>query len=137
MPETRVILKNCGVVDPLSIDSYIENDGFVGLDKALKMSPTDVIEEIKKSGLRGRGGAGFPTGIKWDMTGKAPGDEKYVLCNADEGEVGTFKDRYIIENDPFSLVEGVADAVCSTRGARPGRFFCVTGIGTLIGCLLK
>ena len=110
MPETRVILKNCGVIDPVSIDSYIKNDGFVGLDKALKMSQTDVIEEIKNSGLRGRGGAGFPTGLKWDLTYKAEGDEKYVLCNADEGEVGTFKDRYIIENDPFSLIEGVAIA---------------------------
>jgi NADH:ubiquinone oxidoreductase subunit F (NADH-binding) len=110
MPEKRVILKNCGVVDPASIESYIANDGFKALENAIKISPTDVIEEIKKSGLRGRGGAGFPTGIKWEMTGKSPGDEKYVLCNADEGEVGTFKDRYIIQNDPFSLVEGVAIA---------------------------
>jgi NADH-quinone oxidoreductase subunit F len=107
MPEKRVVLKNCEVIDPSSIESYIKNNGFVGLDKALKMTPTDVIEELKKSGLRGSGGAGFPTGIKWELTNKAQGDEKYVLCNADEGEVGTFKDRYIIENDPFSLIEGV------------------------------
>lgn len=110
MSEKRVVLKNCEVVDPSSIDSYIKNDGFVGLDKALKMTQTEVIDELKKSGLRGRGGAGFPTGIKWELTNKASGDEKYVLCNADEGEVGTFKDRYIIENDPFSLIEGVAIA---------------------------
>jgi NADH:ubiquinone oxidoreductase subunit F (NADH-binding) len=110
MPEKRVVLKNCGVVDPKSIDSYIANDGFSALDKAESMTPMEVIDEIKKSGLRGRGGAGFPTGLKWEMTNKALGDEKYVLCNADEGEVGTFKDRYIIQNDPFSLVEGIAIA---------------------------
>jgi len=110
MPEKQVVLKNCDVVDPKSIDSYLANDGFVALDKAVNMTPAEVIDEIKKSGLRGRGGAGFPTGIKWEMTNKAPGDEKYVLCNADEGEVGTFKDRYIIQNDPFSLVEGIAIA---------------------------
>jgi len=104
MPEKRVVLKNCDVVDPKSIDSYLANDGFVALDKAVNITPAEVIDEIKKSGLRGRGGAGFPTGLKWEMTNKAPGDEKYVLCNADEGEVGTFKDRYIIQNDPFSLV---------------------------------
>jgi NADH:ubiquinone oxidoreductase subunit F (NADH-binding) len=110
MPEKRVVLKNCDVVDPKSIDSYLANDGFVALDKAVNITPAEVIDEIKKSGLRGRGGAGFPTGLKWEMTNKAPGDEKYVLCNADEGEVGTFKDRYIIQNDPFSLVEGIAIA---------------------------
>jgi len=110
MPEKRVVLKNCGVVDPKNIDSYLANDGFSALDKAVSMTPMEVIDEIKKSGLRGRGGAGFPTGLKWEMTNKAPGDEKYVLCNADEGEVGTFKDRYIIQNDPFSLVEGIAIA---------------------------
>jgi NADH:ubiquinone oxidoreductase subunit F (NADH-binding) len=110
MPEKRVVLKNCDVVDPKSIDSYLANDGFVALDKAVNMTPAEVIDEIKKSGLRGRGGAGFPTGLKWEMTNKTPGDEKYVLCNADEGEVGTFKDRYIIQNDPFSFVEGIAIA---------------------------
>ena len=110
MPEKRIVLKNCGVVDPKSIDNYLANDGFVALNKAVSITPAEVIDEIKKSGLRGRGGAGFPTGVKWEMTNKALGDEKYVLCNADEGEVGTFKDRYIIQNDPFSLVEGIAIA---------------------------
>ena len=110
MPEKRVVLKNCGVVDPGNIDSYLANGGFAALDKTISMTPADVIDELKKSGLRGRGGAGFPTGLKWEMTNKATGDEKYVLCNADEGEVGTFKDRYIIQNDPFSLVEGIAIA---------------------------
>ncbi|MGB9598138.1 MAG: complex I 51 kDa subunit family protein, partial [Candidatus Poribacteria bacterium] len=117
MPEKRVVLKNCGIVDPRSLESYIKNDGFKALENALKVTPTDVIEEIKRSGLRGRGGAGFPTGIKWEMTNKSVSDEKYVLCNADEGEVGTFKDRYIIENDPFSLIEGIAIA-CYAVGAK-------------------
>ena len=117
MPEKRVVLKNCGVVDPGNIDSYLANGGFVALDKTISMTPADVIDELKKSGLRGRGGAGFPTGLKWEMTNKATGDEKYVLCNADEGEVGTFKDRYIIQNDPFSLVEGIAIAAY-TVGAK-------------------
>ncbi len=111
MPEKRVVLKNCGVIDPKDIDSYIANDGFSALDKALQnMTPLEVIEEIKNSGLRGRGGAGFPTGLKWDLASKAPGDEKYVICNADEGEVGTFKDRYALEGDPFSLIEAIAIA---------------------------
>lgn len=117
MPEKRVVLKNCGIVDPNNIDSYIVNDGFKALKKALEeMTPADVIQEIKDSGLRGRGGAGFPTGLKWDLTSKSEGYIKYVLCNADEGEVGTFKDRYIMENDPYSLVEGIAIA-CYAVGA--------------------
>ena len=111
MPEQKIVLKNCGVIDPFDIDSYIQQDGFKALTKALSaMTPEQVITEIKTSGLRGRGGAGFPTGMKWDSARQSPGDEKYVLCNADEGEVGTFKDRYIIENDPFSLVEAIAIA---------------------------
>lgn len=111
MPEKRVVLKNCGVIDPRDIDSYIASDGFRALDKALQnMTPLEVIEEIKSSGLRGRGGAGFPTGLKWDLASKAPGDEKYVICNADEGEVGTFKDRYTLEGDPFSPIEAIAIA---------------------------
>ena len=111
MPEKRVVLKNCGVIDPSDIATYLDRDGFRALGKAQReMSPEQVIGEIKASGLRGRGGAGFPTGLKWELTRKAAGDEKYVICNADEGEVGTFKDRYIIENDPFTLVEGIAIA---------------------------
>jgi NADH:ubiquinone oxidoreductase subunit F (NADH-binding) len=110
VPEKRVVLANCGVIDPQDIASYIERDGFRALKKALKLPPEKVIEEIKASGLRGRGGAGFPCGLKWELAGKAPGDEKYVICNADEGEVGTFKDRHILENDPFSLIEGIAIA---------------------------
>jgi len=110
VPEKRVVLANCGVIDPKDIASYIDRDGFKALKKALRLPVEQVIGEIKASGLRGRGGAGFPCGLKWDLASKAKGDEKYVICNADEGEVGTFKDRYILENDPFSLIEGIAIA---------------------------
>jgi len=111
MPEKRVVLKNCGIIDPEDIVSYIANDGFNALDKVLKeMAPAEVIEEINDSGLRGRGGAGFPTGLKWGFASKAEGDEKYVICNADEGEVGTFKDRYTLEGDPFTPIEAIAIA---------------------------
>jgi len=111
MPEKRVVLKNCGGIDPRRIESFLDNDGFKALTKARnEMTPESVIETIKASGLRGRGGAGFPCGLKWELASKAPGNERFVICNADEGEVGTFKDRYILENDPFSLVEGIAIA---------------------------
>ncbi|MFC2070938.1 NADH-quinone oxidoreductase subunit F [Chloroflexota bacterium] len=111
MSEKRIVLKNCGVINPEDIASYIENDGFRALEKAInEMTPEQVIEQVKASGLRGRGGAGFPCGLKWEMVRNAAGDEKYIVCNADEGEVGTFKDRYILTNDPFSLVEGIAIA---------------------------
>jgi len=110
MPEKRVVLKNCGVINPEDIASYLAVDGFKALKKALKLTSQQVIDEVKASGLRGRGGAGFPCGLKWELASKAQGDEKYVICNADEGEVGTFKDRYILENDPFSLIEGIAIA---------------------------
>jgi len=111
VPEKRIVLRNCGVTDPRLITAYLDRDGFKALKKALdEMSPEQIIEEIKASGLRGRGGAGFPCGLKWELAGKARGDRKYVICNADEGEVGTFKDRYILENDPFTLVEAMAIA---------------------------
>jgi len=110
VPEKRILLKNCGEIDPGQIASYEKKGGFKALDKAREMSPEEVIEEVKASGLRGRGGAGFPCGVKWELARKTPGREKILICNADEGEVGTFKDRYIIQNDPFSLVEGIAIA---------------------------
>ena len=110
MPEKRIVLRNCGIIDPKDINTYIARDGFRGLDRALSMIPEQVIAELKASGLRGRGGAGFPVGIKLEGARNAPGDEKFVVCNADEGEVGTFKDRYLIQNDPFTLIEGVAIA---------------------------
>lgn len=109
MPEKRIVLKNCGVINPKDINSYLSKDGFKALKKALKeMTPQQVIEEVKKSGLRGRGGAGFPTGLKWELANRSPKQERFVICNADEGEVGTFKDRYIIQGDPFTLIEGIA-----------------------------
>jgi NADH:ubiquinone oxidoreductase subunit F (NADH-binding) len=111
MPESRVLLKNCEVIDPRDIGSYLKKDGFKALAKARnEMTPKKVIEEVKASGLRGRGGAGFPCGAKWELAAKSKGDEKFLICNADEGEVGTFKDRYILEHDPFSVLEGMAIA---------------------------
>ena len=110
MSEKRILLKNCGEIDPGQIASYEKKGGFKALGKARDMSPEEVIEEVKSSGLRGRGGAGFSCGVKWELARKSPGKEKVLICNADEGEVGTFKDRYLIQNDPFSLVEGIAIA---------------------------
>jgi len=111
VPQERVVLKNCGVIDPKNIITFLDADGFQALNKARQeMTPEEVINEVKVSGLRGRGGAGFPCGIKWEGARNSPADDKYVICNADEGEVGTFKDRYILENDPFSLIEGLAIA---------------------------
>ena len=105
--QTRVALRNCGVIDPTSIDDYINHDGYKALDKALKMSPEEVIEEIKTSGLAGRGGAGFPTWFKWDAARKAEGTQKHIICNADEGDPGAFMDRAVIESDPHALIEGM------------------------------
>lgn len=105
--QKRVVLENSGVIDPEKIEEYIARNGYAALEKALSLTPEEVIAEIKKSGLRGRGGAGFPTGIKWESARKAPGQEKYIICNADEGEPGTFKDRLILEGDPHKLIEGI------------------------------
>jgi NADH-quinone oxidoreductase subunit F len=110
MPEKRVVLENCERIDPRDIATHLERDGFKALKEAHTMPPDEVVAEVKASGLMGRGGAGFPCGLKWELARKAPGDEKFVICNADEGEVGTFKDRYILEHDPFSLIEAVAIA---------------------------
>ncbi len=108
MAEMRIVLHNCGVIDPREISTYLAQGGFRALERAMKeMSPGQVVEEIKKSGLRGRGGAGFPTGLKWEFASKASGREKFVICNADEGEVGAFKDRFILERDPFTLIEAM------------------------------
>ncbi|MDP2726894.1 MAG: NADH-ubiquinone oxidoreductase-F iron-sulfur binding region domain-containing protein, partial [Dehalococcoidia bacterium] len=115
--EQRIVLQHCGFINPLDIGTWCSRGGFQGLAKARAIAPAQVVDIVKQSGLRGRGGAGFPVGLKWDMTGKAPGAEKYVLCNADEGEVGTFKDRYVLEHDPFTLIEGIAVA-CYAVGAR-------------------
>lgn len=106
-PQVRLITENCGTIDPRDIDQYIANDGFEGLKKALSMKPEDVIEEVKGSGLRGRGGAGFPTGLKWDFCRGAKGSPKYLICNADEGDPGAFMDRSVLEGDPYRVLEGI------------------------------
>ncbi len=108
--QTRIVLENCGVINPESIEEYIARDGYFGLAKALTMPQTEVIETIKKSGLRGRGGAGFPTGLKWEFTYKAQGSPKYIVINADEGDPGAFMDRSTIEGDPHRVLEGMAIA---------------------------
>ena len=106
--QQRIALKNCGIIDPENIDEYIAFDGYKALEKVLfEMSQDDVINEITESGLRGRGGAGFPTGKKWYFTKIAEGDQKYVVCNADEGDPGAFMDRSILEGDPHSVVEAM------------------------------
>ncbi len=118
--QNRISLRNCGIINPESLEEYRERDGYKALEKALKeMTPEDVIEEVLKSGLRGRGGAGFPTGLKWRFTRQNPGDKKYIVCNADEGDPGAFMDRSIIEGDPHAIVEGMllaAYAVGSNEG---------------------
>ncbi len=115
-----IALRNRGLIDPGKIEEYIANDGYRALAKVLtSMTPDEVIEEIKDSGLRGRGGAGFPTGRKWESCQKAPGDIRYVICNADEGDPGAFMDRSIIEADPHAIIEGMAIgayAVGSSQG---------------------
>ena len=106
--QKRIALKNCGIIDPENIDEYIAFDGYKALEKVLKeMTPEEVIKEVSDSGLRGRGGAGFPTGKKWEFTRMAKGDQKYVVCNADEGDPGAFMDRSILEGDPHSVVEAM------------------------------
>jgi NADH-quinone oxidoreductase subunit F len=106
--QPRIVLKNCGFINPESIDEYIAVGGYEAAAKALNtMKPEEVVNEMKASGLAGRGGAAFPTGLKWEFALKTPGDQKYVICNADEGEPGTFKDRLILEGDPHKLIEGM------------------------------
>ncbi|MBK6346344.1 MAG: NADH-quinone oxidoreductase subunit NuoF [Bacteroidales bacterium] len=107
--QIRIALRNCGFIDPENIDEYISRDGYEALAKCLtEMTPQQVIEEMKKSGLRGRGGGGFSTGLKWEITSKSVSDVKYVVCNADEGDPGAFMDRSILEGDPHSVIEAMA-----------------------------
>ena len=117
--QTRIVLSGCGRVDPESIDSYINAGGYNALKKALEMGADGVIEEIKKSGLRGRGGAGFPTYIKWQSARNSQSDEKYVVCNADEGDPGAFMDRAVLEGDPHRVLEGMMIAGVAV-GAQTG-----------------
>ena len=105
----RVVLKNSGIIDPESIDEYIAQDGYQALGKALtQMTPEQVVEEIKASGLRGRGGGGFPTGKKWEFACKSDDPIKYICCNADEGDPGAFMDRSVLEGDPHAVIEAMA-----------------------------
>ncbi len=116
----RVALRNCGVIDPENIEEYIAMDGYAALGKVLtEMTPEQVIEEIKKSGLRGRGGGGFPTGVKWSLCAPNKADQKYVVCNADEGDPGAFMDRSVLEGDPHCIIEAMAIAgyaIGATKG---------------------
>ena len=106
-PQVRVVLRNCGLIDPEQIDQYLAVDGYRGFMNALQTSPDDVIGVVRRAGLRGRGGAGFPTYKKWTVCRNAPGDEKYLICNADEGDPGAFMNRSLIESDPHALLEGM------------------------------
>jgi len=106
--QRRIVLRNCGIIDPESIDDYLGAGGYKALEKVLhSMSSREVIDEVTSSGLRGRGGAGFPTGVKWGFARKSPGSQKYVICNADEGDPGAFMDRSVLESDPHSVIEGM------------------------------
>jgi NADH:ubiquinone oxidoreductase subunit F (NADH-binding) len=109
MPEKRIVLKNCGRIDARDIASYLAFSGFEGWKKARKlMTPDEVVAEVKTSGLRGRGGSGYPCGLKWELAKKEKSTGRFLICNADEGEVGAFKDRYLLQHDPYSVIEGIS-----------------------------
>nr|WP_325247929.1 NADH-quinone oxidoreductase subunit NuoF [Amylibacter sp.] len=117
--QTRLTFARCGVIDPLDLDDYAAHGGLVGLRRAVHLTGAEIVAEVTESGLRGRGGAGFPTGIKWNTVLGAKADQKYIVCNADEGDSGTFADRMIMEGDPFTLIEGMiiaGMAVGATKG---------------------
>ena len=120
--QTRLTFARCGVIDPLSLEDYRAHRGLLGLERAIAMQPAAIVAEVTESGLRGRGGAGFPTGIKWKTVLEARGPRKYIVCNADEGDSGTFADRMIMEGDPFVLIEGMAIAGIAT-GATKGYIY--------------
>jgi formate dehydrogenase iron-sulfur subunit len=117
--QTRLTFARCGLTDPLSLEDYRAHGGLEGLETALGMTPSAIVAQVTESGLRGRGGAGFPTGIKWNTVLEADGPQKYIICNADEGDSGTFADRMIMEGDPFVLIEGMIIAGIAT-GATKG-----------------
>ncbi|HKM60851.1 MAG TPA: NADH-quinone oxidoreductase subunit NuoF [Acidisphaera sp.] len=117
--QTRLTFARAGITDPLSLEDYRAHDGLRGLERAVALGPAKIVEAVTQSGLRGRGGAGFPTGIKWRTVAEAPGARKFVVCNADEGDSGTYADRMVMEGDPFTLIEGMAIAgiaVGATKG---------------------
>ena len=122
--QVRIVLRNCGIINPEEIDEYVARDGYKALKKVVtEMTQDEVIEEVKVSGLRGRGGAGFPTWFKWDAAKKSKGTDKYVVCNADEGDPGAFMDRGVLEGDPHSVLEGMAIAGYA-MGANNGFIYC-------------
>jgi len=121
--QMRIVLSNCGEIDPEDIDNYIAHEGYNALKEVFDIAPEKVVDEIKKSGLRGRGGAGFPTGLKWEFCKSAESDEKYVVCNADEGDPGAFMDRSVLEGDPHSVIEGMIIAGYAI-GANEGYIYC-------------
>ncbi|MBP1747669.1 MAG: hydrogenase [Deltaproteobacteria bacterium] len=121
--QIKIVLRNCGVINPLNIEEYIARDGYMALGKALtSMTREEVVDEVLKSGLRGRGGGGFPTGLKWKFAFESPGDVKYVVCNADEGDPGAFMDRSVLEGDPHSVIEAMAIAAYAI-GAQQGYIY--------------
>ncbi|MGC1109523.1 MAG: NADH-quinone oxidoreductase subunit NuoF [Methylovirgula sp.] len=121
--QTRLTFTRCGITDPLSLEDYAAHDGWRGLKRALEIGPAAIVAEVTQSGLRGRGGAGFPTGIKWKTVADTQSDRKYIVCNADEGDSGTFADRMVMEGDPFMLIEGMAVAALAV-GATKGYVYC-------------
>ncbi len=116
--QTRLTFARCGIIDPLSLDDYRAHGGWRGMERARTMAPASIVEEVIRSGLRGRGGAGFPTGIKWKTVADTAADRKYIVCNADEGDSGTFADRMLMEGDPFLLIEGMAIAGLAVGAAQ-------------------
>ena len=121
--QVRIVLRNCGKIDPESLDEYLETGGYKALKQALSLKPEEIVETVKASGLRGRGGAGFSTGMKWSFAMKAPGPKKYVVCNADEGDPGAFMDRSVLEGDPHSVIEGMIIGAYA-MGADEGYIYC-------------
>lgn len=119
----RIVLRNCGVIDPKSIEDYEAQGGYTALRKALTLQPDEIVEEVKASGLRGRGGAGFSTGLKWSFAARAKGSKKYVVCNADEGDPGAFMDRSTLEGDPHNVIEGMIIGAYA-MGADEGYIYC-------------
>jgi NADH:ubiquinone oxidoreductase subunit F (NADH-binding)/(2Fe-2S) ferredoxin len=136
--QTKLVLRNCGVIDPTSLAEYKATGGFSGLERALSMTPSEALEEVTKSGLRGRGGGGFPTGKKWALAAVEPADARYVICNADEGDPGAFMDRSLLEGDPFAVLEGMMIAGYAI-GAAEGVVYCRAeyplAIERLHGCI--
>ncbi len=121
--QTRFTFARCGITDPVSLGDYVAHGGYEGLKRALAMAPAEIVAEVTASGLRGRGGAGFPTGIKWKTVHDAVGEQKYIVCNADEGDSGTFADRMVMEGDPFMVIEGMTIAGLAV-GATRGYIYC-------------